>query len=347
MNVALDGSKTQQRSQFWQEKITECLASSGFKFTKVMEKHLVGLLLVIFVKDSIFSYVKDVRSSSIGVGIMGMMGNKGGIAIRMSLFDSSVCFICSHLAAHRENVVGRNADFKNIIQRILFLSETSNKEDDEDDDSNYELIVVRPRRGAALTQTLDLTILDHEVVFWMGDLNYRMDENISKEDVFQFIEAKDINSLKKYDQLNIERSAGRVFQGFEEAEINFFPTYKYQPGTDVYETRAEKKLRAPAYCDRILWKTNVNPSSVRCLSYRSSNLLPSDHKPVSALFSVDLREVISDKERAVYHELMQKLEVSKKDDLPVKTEITGLQVELSDVKYEVNLNIHHDFTMTN
>ena len=40
-----------------------------------------------------------------------MMGNKGGAAIRMKILDSTVCFVCSHLAAHRENVAGRNADF--------------------------------------------------------------------------------------------------------------------------------------------------------------------------------------------------------------------------------------------
>ena len=44
-------------------------------------------------------------------GLLGMMGNKGGAAIRFKLLDSSVCFVCSHLAAHRENVAGRNADF--------------------------------------------------------------------------------------------------------------------------------------------------------------------------------------------------------------------------------------------
>lgn len=39
------------------------------------------------------------------------MGNKGGAAIRFKLMDSTLCFVCSHLAAHRENVAGRNADF--------------------------------------------------------------------------------------------------------------------------------------------------------------------------------------------------------------------------------------------
>lgn len=40
---------------------------------------------------------------------------------------------------------------------------------------------------------------------------------------------------------------------FEEGPLTFKPTYKYQPGTDLYEQRPDKKLRAPAWCDRILW----------------------------------------------------------------------------------------------
>ena len=49
-------------------------------------------------------------------GLLGMMGNKGGAAIRFKLLDSSVCFVCSHLAAHRENVAGRNADFHKWVR---------------------------------------------------------------------------------------------------------------------------------------------------------------------------------------------------------------------------------------
>ena len=49
-----------------------------------------------------------------------MIGNKGGASIRFRLYDSTMCFVCSHLAAHRGNVSGRNADFHNIIDKTIF-----------------------------------------------------------------------------------------------------------------------------------------------------------------------------------------------------------------------------------
>ena len=48
---------------------------------------------------------------------------------------------------------------------------------------------------------------------------------------------KKIKELLKYDQLLIEKNAGRVFWGFEEGTITFVPTYKYDPGTLNFDTR--------------------------------------------------------------------------------------------------------------
>jgi hypothetical protein len=38
-------------------------------------------------------------------------------------------------------------------------------------------------------------------------------------------------------KLTIERKEKRCFNGFEEAQIDFAPTYKYDIGTNVYDTR--------------------------------------------------------------------------------------------------------------
>lgn len=82
MNVALNSANTEKRSLFWQEEIEKCLQSTQTMFSLVMSKHLVGLLLCVYVKESLMNNIQDIRATSAGVGIMGMLGNKGGVSIR-------------------------------------------------------------------------------------------------------------------------------------------------------------------------------------------------------------------------------------------------------------------------
>ncbi|KAJ1428519.1 hypothetical protein B484DRAFT_67179 [Ochromonadaceae sp. CCMP2298] len=78
------------------------------------------------------------------------------------------------------------------------------------------------------------------------------------------------------DQLSRERKKG-VFEGFSEGPLNFPPTYKFIPGTEEYDQRAEKKMRVPAWCDRVLWRSHRN-TDVSQLLYCSHPLRLSDHK---------------------------------------------------------------------
>lgn len=54
-------------------------------------------------------------------------GNKGGVAVRFTLYDSSVCFISSHLAAHQNDVHSRNSDQLNIAKRLAFFPNSNPK----------------------------------------------------------------------------------------------------------------------------------------------------------------------------------------------------------------------------
>lgn len=146
----------------------------------------------------------------------------------------------------------------------------------------------------------ELIIDDHNFIFWLGDLNYRIDSSLSTEAVFA--EVDNLPLLRDKDQLNIERARGAVFNEFSEAPLTFPPTYKFEPGTFKYDTRAEKKLRAPAWCDRILWKTShlIDPASIENICYFSAPMLLSDHIPVGALFNCQCRKIDIAKEKSAY-----------------------------------------------
>lgn len=58
-----------------------------------------------------------------------MMGNKGGVGVRMNINDSSLCFVCVHMAAHREKVSERNSEFHRLLNELSFpLATTPDKE---------------------------------------------------------------------------------------------------------------------------------------------------------------------------------------------------------------------------
>jgi hypothetical protein len=112
-------------------------------------------------------------------------------------------------------------------------------------------------------------LLSHEYVFWMGDLNYRID-HISTDEVLRRIKENRLDTLIISDQLYIERQKQNCFTGFREGPLSFNPTYKYEPGTDEYEKREGKPLRAPAWCDRILWKCQHSEGDVTLMHYRAA-----------------------------------------------------------------------------
>lgn len=70
----------------------------------------------------------------------------------------------------------------------------------------------------------------------MGDLNYRIDD-FDADYVKNLITKNDYATLLKYDQLNEQKRLGRVFVYYEEADVKFKPTYKYDPGTDDWDSR--------------------------------------------------------------------------------------------------------------
>lgn len=70
-----------------------------------------------------------------------------------------------------------------------------------------------------------------------------------------------------------------AMQGFQEGLLKFMPTFKFDFGTDTYDTSS--KQRIPSWTDRILWKCgrDMPPSAVQQLDYDSlRDVRDSDHR---------------------------------------------------------------------
>ena len=308
MNVVFDGSKSTDRAMYWQRKITETFLSHKLRYVLIDERHLVGNLLCLYAKAELAPFIRGVRGATTPIGIMGVMGNKGAVVIRFRYHNTTVCLVCSHLSANRDNVLGRNADVRNINERTaLYPNQTQNGSADLNE------VIQKKNMKDLSTQwsndtALPLQIEEHDVIFWFGDLNYRIQDTVTSTEVLEIVRRGGYASLLSRDQLNIEIASKNVFLDFEEGRVEFEPTYKYQPGTDVYETRPDKKLRAPAWCDRVLWKENSSEDSVRQMNYRRAELNISDHRPVCALFNVDTCITDPKREKKVYQDLLNKVD---------------------------------------
>ena len=234
MNVVMSNYQIEERVMYWQQQVEETIFSlnkdAQNQYTLLQEKHLVGIILFIYVKNRLLNSIRDLRSSESPCGVLGIMGNKGGVCIRFDVDLSSFCFVCSHFHAGREGVQLRNTDYQNIIDKTIFppdlRASTSKWWYDEGKNRSY-------------------MILDHDIIFWLGDLNYRIDESIATDAVFTAVTGNNWQYLCEMDQLVIEMAKNNVFPGFHEGKIEFLPTYKFQRYTDLYENRSDKKLRCP------------------------------------------------------------------------------------------------------
>ena len=296
-NVVFDRSKTEERLAYWTTAFQSALDMSGEKYQLLSRGALVGVALMVFIKQSLIPYAYDVRLTTTGVGALGVMGNKGAVTIGFRLHDSSVCFVSSHLASGRNKVVPRSIQYRSILEKTaLMMSEESTRNRPWHHNGHRKFVA---KEG--------LSILDYDLVFWVGDLNYHIDQEMSIEEVFRLVENRDWATLRLKDQLISQRESRQAFAGFREAELNFAPTYKYLPGSNDYDRR-EDKLRAPAWCDRVLWYADRLVDDVTCLDYERLETCLSDHKPVVAAFKFLASTILREKELEILNTVRHKLD---------------------------------------
>lgn len=207
--------------------------------------------------------------------------------IRFLFDNTSMCFINCHLAAGQTQTKDRNADITAILEGFHFRDERD------------PLV----RQNSYVGGGDGTMILDHEICVLNGDLNYRID-TMGRDTVVNAVKANNLSKLLDRDQLLATRRKNPWFKlrAFFEMAITFAPTYKYDVGTDNYDT-SEKK-RSPAWCDRILYR---DLGRIQQLDYRRHEVRVSDHRPVTARFDIQTKTIDADKRAKTWEKCRQQL----------------------------------------
>lgn len=302
-------STDESRGAAWREAVETAVTKVG-SYVTIGARQMIGVFLIVLVKKKHCPFVQNVALVEAGTGFMRTGGNKGGVSCRFVLYDKTVCCVSSHLAAHDYNLERRNQDFHDVIRKSVFEIDFPEKSPFSYRDPVINGDVAEQDAGDYAEPTL-INLLEHDVVLWIGDLNYRIDE-LPVERVCGLIDDANWAELAKFDQLINVMEGGEAFQGFEELRLEFAPTYKYDAFGTGYEIDDEdgELKRKPAWTDRVLWRDRIRSSSrssadpemlnmrnlkgtaesggLRANNYRRHEILSSDHRPVSAMFDIDV-----------------------------------------------------------
>lgn len=248
----IGGGASTTKMSSWEAAVAEALAATGLHYTHLRTEVCVLMGLVVFCRNLLLQLVREVHGSGKKTGFGGAVGNKGGCAVRLDFGVTLVCLVTCHLAAGTDAVVERGNDYAAIVSGLRFP------------------------RGR--------TIESHDCVVWMGDVNYRV--ALESAEARACVASGDLQTLRANDQLVNEMRMKGAFFGYREGAITFPPTYKYDRDLLVYDLL--EKQRTPLWTDRVLFKG----AAMRQVAYGSvADVRWSDHRPVYAVFAVDVEFV--------------------------------------------------------
>ncbi|XP_019595308.1 phosphatidylinositol 3,4,5-trisphosphate 5-phosphatase 1 isoform X3 [Rhinolophus sinicus] len=266
----------------WLEILRHSLQEvTSMTFKTIAIHTLWNIRIVVLAKPEHENRISHICTDNVKTGIANTLGNKGAVGVSFMFNGTSLGFVNSHLTSGSEKKLRRNQNYMNIL-RFLALGD---------------------KKLSPFNITHRFTHL-----FWLGDLNYRVElPTWEAEAIIQKIKQQQYADLLSHDQLLMERKEQRVFLHFEEEEITFAPTYRFERLTrDKYAYTKQKatgmKYNLPSWCDRVLWKSYPLVHVV-CQSYGStSDIMTSDHSPVFATFEAGVTSQFVSKNGTLWKE---------------------------------------------
>ena len=267
------------------------------KYLELICLNLVGILILILIKNELKDNIFLVDHNTIKTGMYGTLGNKGFFTISLQCYNKIICVGSGHFEA------GKSKNEERINTLIQLLNMPINIKDNE-------------------------CITFKDVDYWiiLGDLNFRID--LSYEEAISLIQEKNYNVLYDKDQFNnIYKKSKFLKKYMNEKKINFDPTYKYEKESNEY-AYDEDKVRVPAWTDRIFFSKK---EGIKMLSYDCvKNLRYSDHRPVVGAFEICVIEKKNlNKKSITNNKIYKKNDIKQINNLDVGNNNININMENS------------------
>lgn len=120
---ALVTEMTSSNTMRWADAIVSSLhyvSRDRVQYKKVKVIQLVGLVLLFVVREEHVPFISHVRHSVTRTGALKLMGNKGSIALRASIYGKRFLFFSSHFYAHQRNEVKRMKNYHAALENVQF-----------------------------------------------------------------------------------------------------------------------------------------------------------------------------------------------------------------------------------
>ncbi|XP_003473177.1 phosphatidylinositol polyphosphate 5-phosphatase type IV isoform X3 [Cavia porcellus] len=249
----------------WETRLQETL---GPRYVLLSSAAHGVLYLSLFIRRDLIWFCSEVECATVTTRIVSQIKTKGALGAGFTFFGTSFLFITSHFTSGDGKVAERLLDYTRTVQALALPRNVP--------DTN-------PYRSS----TADVTTRFDEV-FWFGDFNFRLGGGrAAVEAALRQEREVAVRALLQQDQLTREMKQGSIFRGFQEPDIVFLPSYKFDLGKDTYDSTS--KQRTPSYTDRVLYRSR-HKGDIHPVTYSSCpGIRTSDHRPVYGLFRVRVR----------------------------------------------------------
>jgi len=133
-----------------------------------------GCFIGLFAKRKIIERIKDLYVTKVKAGMGGLTKNKGSVAMRFKIDDTTFAFLNCHLSSGKGEVEKRSEMLRMILSQAFSKA-----------------------RGL-------YKAAEHDVIYIFGDLNFRID--LKNKEARQAILESNLTYLKQYDEFSAIRN---------------------------------------------------------------------------------------------------------------------------------------------